>query len=61
MFKMPVHQFAVACRLKMSDADIKQALCGFAGVKRRFTRTGISNGVLIVDDYGIIRSKSRQS
>ncbi|MCB9984315.1 MAG: UDP-N-acetylmuramate--L-alanine ligase [Micavibrio sp.] len=43
---------AVACRLKMSDADIKQALCGFAGVKRRFTRTGISNGVLIVDDYG---------
>ncbi len=43
---------AVACRLKIDDAAIKRALGGFEGVKRRFTRTGVTNGILIVDDYG---------
>ncbi|OIN86352.1 MAG: UDP-N-acetylmuramate--L-alanine ligase [Alphaproteobacteria bacterium CG1_02_46_17] len=42
----------VACRLKIDDAAIKRALGGFEGVKRRFTRTGVTNGILIVDDYG---------
>lgn len=43
---------AVAVKLKMSEQAIKTALGGFEGVKRRFTRTGISHGVLVVDDYG---------
>lgn len=43
---------AVAVKLKMSEQAIKAALGGFEGVKRRFTRTGISHGVLVVDDYG---------
>lgn len=43
---------AVAIKLKMSDAAIKAALGGFEGVKRRFTRTGIAHGILVVDDYG---------
>ncbi len=43
---------AVACRLKIDDASIKRALGNFGGVKRRFTRTGVTNGILVVDDYG---------
>ena len=31
---------------------IRDALAGFGGVRRRFTRTGIWNGVTIIDDYG---------
>ncbi len=43
---------AVACRLNLGEADIRKALGNFSGVKRRFTRTGVSHGVLVVDDYG---------
>jgi UDP-N-acetylmuramate--alanine ligase len=43
---------AVAHELKISDARIRQALATFAGVKRRFTRTGEWNGAVIIDDYG---------
>jgi UDP-N-acetylmuramate--alanine ligase len=43
---------AVARELSVSDADIKKGLAGFGGVKRRFTTTGVSNGIRIVDDYG---------
>src|SRR5690606_14054387 len=35
-----------------SDGGIRKALAGFGGVKRRFTRTGEWNGVVIIDDYG---------
>ena len=42
---------AVANRLGISDDVIRTALAGFAGVRRRFTRTGTWNGVTIVDDY----------
>ena len=31
---------------------IRDALAGFGGVRRRFTRTGMWNGVTIIDDYG---------
>jgi len=35
------------------DADtIRAGLAGFAGVRRRFTRTGTWNGITIIDDYG---------
>src|ERR1700761_3305460 len=43
---------AVAHELGMSDDAIRQALAGFGGVKRRFTRTGEFNGITVIDDYG---------
>jgi UDP-N-acetylmuramate--alanine ligase len=43
---------AVAHELGVADGVIRDALAAFAGVRRRFTRTGIWNGVTIIDDYG---------
>jgi UDP-N-acetylmuramate--alanine ligase len=43
---------AVAHELGVDDELIRKALAGFAGVRRRFTRTGEWNGVPIIDDYG---------
>ncbi|HEY1749454.1 MAG TPA: UDP-N-acetylmuramate--L-alanine ligase [Xanthobacteraceae bacterium] len=43
---------AVAHELGVADEAIKTALANFAGVRRRFTRTGAWNGVTIIDDYG---------
>ena len=43
---------AVARELGVADDVIRTALGKFEGVPRRFTRTGIWNGVTIVDDYG---------
>ncbi len=42
---------AAAHELGVSGAVIKEALANFGGVRRRFTRTGMWNGVTIVDDY----------
>ena len=43
---------AVARELGVSGEDIRKGLAGFAGVKRRFTTTGVANGVRVIDDYG---------
>jgi UDP-N-acetylmuramate--alanine ligase len=43
---------AVAHELGVSPENIRKALAGFGGVKRRFTKTGEWNGVTIFDDYG---------
>ena len=43
---------AVARYLGMKKDEIREALAGFAGVNRRFTRVGEVNGVTIIDDYG---------
>jgi UDP-N-acetylmuramate--alanine ligase len=43
---------AIAEELHLGDAVIHKALAGFAGVKRRFTKTGESGGVTVIDDYG---------
>ncbi|MFG1300508.1 UDP-N-acetylmuramate--L-alanine ligase [Xanthobacter sp. V3C-3] len=43
---------AVAHELKVPDDKIIEAISGFGGVKRRFTRTGEWNGVTVFDDYG---------
>src|SRR5215467_13231985 len=43
---------AVAHDLGISDALIRKAISGFGGVRRRFTRTGTSNGITVIDDYG---------
>ena len=32
--------------------SIREALAGFGGVKRRFTRTGEVDGITVIDDYG---------
>ncbi len=42
----------VARELGVSDSVIKEGLANFGGVRRRFTRTGMWNGVTIIDDYG---------
>ena len=41
----------VAHQLGMSADQIRAALAGFGGVKRRFTRTGEWNGAIVFDDY----------
>ncbi len=43
---------AVAISLGISDDNIRSSFAKFSGVKRRFTKTGESNGVTIIDDYG---------
>jgi UDP-N-acetylmuramate--alanine ligase len=43
---------AVANEMGIDDDVIRRGLGAFAGVKRRFTRTGEANGVTVIDDYG---------
>ncbi len=43
---------AVARHLGISRDAIREALKGFKGVNRRFTRVGEVNGVTVIDDYG---------
>lgn len=43
---------AVADQLNISAEAIRSGLSNFAGVKRRFTRTGTVAGVTVIDDYG---------
>ena len=43
---------AVARELGLGEAAIRKGLAEFGGVKRRFTTTGVANGVRVVDDYG---------
>lgn len=43
---------AIARELGVSEADVRKGLGAFGGVKRRFTTTGVVNGVRIIDDYG---------
>ena len=42
---------AVARHLGVKLTEIRDALADFKGVKRRFTRVGVVNGVTIIDDY----------
>ena len=43
---------AIGLEMNMTDERIAKTLAEFRGVKRRFTRTGIVDGVTIIDDYG---------
>jgi UDP-N-acetylmuramate--alanine ligase len=43
---------AVARELGVPEGAIRDGLAGFGGVKRRFTTTGVANGVRVIDDYG---------
>ena len=43
---------AVADQLHVPAEAIRKGLKGFSGVKRRFTRTGVVDGITFIDDYG---------
>ncbi len=43
---------AVAKELGISDDSIRRGFKSFTGVKRRFTKTGVHDGVTVFDDYG---------
>jgi UDP-N-acetylmuramate--alanine ligase len=43
---------AVATEMEIDEGLIKASLAGFAGVKRRFTKTGEAGGITVIDDYG---------
>ena len=43
---------SVAIELGLTENLIRASLKNFAGVKRRFTKTGIVDGITIIDDYG---------
>ena len=43
---------AIGHELGFEAAAMRQALQNFKGVKRRFTRTGVSGGITVIDDYG---------
>jgi UDP-N-acetylmuramate--alanine ligase len=43
---------AVSHELGVSDEALRKGLAAFGGVKRRFTTTGVVNGVRVIDDYG---------
>jgi UDP-N-acetylmuramate--alanine ligase len=43
---------AVATEMEIEESQIKAALAAFAGVKRRFTKTGEAGGITVIDDYG---------
>jgi UDP-N-acetylmuramate--alanine ligase len=43
---------AIAHEMEMPAALIKKGMESFSGVKRRFTKTGETQGVSVIDDYG---------
>ncbi|MEE8172824.1 MAG: UDP-N-acetylmuramate--L-alanine ligase, partial [Alphaproteobacteria bacterium] len=43
---------AIAHEMKIPTKTIRRALSGFEGVKRRFTKTGVIDGITVIDDYG---------
>jgi UDP-N-acetylmuramate--alanine ligase len=43
---------AVAQEMGLTDEVLRTALATFKGVKRRFTKTGESQGITVIDDYG---------
>ncbi len=43
---------AIAGALDLEEAVVRKGLADFAGVKRRFTRTGEAGGITVIDDYG---------
>ncbi|HTH97766.1 MAG TPA: UDP-N-acetylmuramate--L-alanine ligase [Stellaceae bacterium] len=42
----------VGNEMSVEDEVLRTALANFGGVKRRFTKTGTSNGITVIDDYG---------
>ncbi|RMD90492.1 MAG: UDP-N-acetylmuramate--L-alanine ligase [Alphaproteobacteria bacterium] len=42
---------AVGIEMRIPDDKLREALGGFGGVKRRFTRVGEAGGIIVIDDY----------
>ena len=42
----------VGIEMGLDDETLRTAFRGFAGVKRRFTHTGTTHGITVIDDYG---------
>ncbi len=42
----------IGAELGISDKMLQTGLGNFSGVKRRFTKTGVVNGITVIDDYG---------
>lgn len=42
---------AIAQELGLDDACVRRAFENFKGVKRRFTKTGVVDGITVIDDY----------
>ena len=43
---------AVGTEMEIGETSLRQSLAAFRGVKRRFTKTGETGGISIIDDYG---------
>ena len=43
---------AIGIEMEIDEATLKSAILAFKGVKRRFTKTGESGGITVIDDYG---------
>ncbi|MBV8578054.1 MAG: UDP-N-acetylmuramate--L-alanine ligase [Acetobacteraceae bacterium] len=43
---------AVGVEMEIDDTTLRSAFAGFRGVKRRFTKTGETGGITVIDDYG---------
>ena len=43
---------AVAIEMEVPEATLRTSLAGFRGVKRRFTKTGETGAITVIDDYG---------
>ena len=52
MCKMPWRRSPSASKWKSTTTRCAPPLLGFKGVKRRFTKTGETGGITVIDDYG---------
>src|SRR6202161_2123803 len=43
---------AIALEMDVDEHTLRSAFAGFRGVKRRFTKTGETGGITVIDDYG---------
>ena len=43
---------AIGVEMEIPEARLQSALAAFRGVKRRFTKTGETGGITVIDDYG---------
>jgi UDP-N-acetylmuramate--alanine ligase len=43
---------AIGIEMEIDDATLRSAFAGFKGVNRRFTKTGETGGITVIDDYG---------
>ena len=43
---------AIGIEMEIDDATLRSAFAAFKGVKRRFTKTGETGGITVIDDYG---------